>query len=619
MSNFTKSVIFILIALLIFSLFRLILFFFHIREAPISSFINGLRFDFFQIATFWLIPLLVVNLPLILGETIYKIFFWLMYLILLVFIVVLAVDIGFFSISQKHISVEVLNLTWQDLIELLPIIFSVSNMKYLLLLLAFSVVLGYIWAKIIQIKSHFPDIRFRIATFLILLGTLIVGMRGTFSSKPLHIVDAFAGGVDYGNLSLNGVFTIYRTVYSFFKSHSGAKNLGIRTKFFPYEEAEKILGISGSIPFKKESKCLTKENSNEKEYNLIVLILESWTPKYIDSFSGERLGITPNFDRLASEGVIFSRFYSAGLRSIHGLQAILTGIPVLPGLPTVGFGLEALNFKGIGTILRKYQYKTIFVQSSKRNSYRLGSLAKASGFDYIWGKEDIQKEVGHLLNYPPGPPPPFGWDYETLIFLLNKIEEIGEKFAAFVFTGTTHPSFPELPKEFIKFPHSEYGLGGYLNTLFYSDWSLGEFMKIAREKEWFRRTIFILTADHPSFAPNNFLEMFHIPFVIYAPFIFSPKKITDTVGSQYDIYPTIIDLLCLEDEFSSIGKSLFRKTKNDFAFVSSGDMIGAISPDGFISHTTWQVSEATAPHLETNLLALFQMSYYAITKNKWFR
>ncbi len=563
------SIFLILFVALIFSFFRLLFFLFYLKDAPFFAFLDGLRFDFFAILPFWILPLFILNFPFELPKAFYLVSLWWIYITILVFVAVLIFDFVFFGQTQKHVSVEIFTISsdWDFIFKSI-----LSEWKY---------------------------------------------------------------------LALNGVFSIYTTLYSNVvkKDYQNLKNRNLKTNFFGYDEALSILEIEPkfrSYPFRKISRCEKSDkeigNSNQimgnqkydiQKYNIVIFILESWTPKYIDSLSHENWGVTPNFDKIVEKGITYEKFYSAGVRSIFGIQAILTGIPSLPNLPYMGRGLDAMNFRGMGDIVKKYGYKTIFVQSSKRRSYRLDSIAKASGFDYVFGMEDIKKEIGLLLDYPPGPPPPFGWDYETLVFLFRKIQSFGEPFLAVVFTGTTHARFADLPKNFKKYEHSEMGLGGYLNTLFYSDWALGEFMKMAEKTRWFERTIFIFMADHPAFTSGDFRERFHIPFVIFAPSVFSPERIKDIVGSQYDIIPTIIDLLCLDAEFSSIGKSIFKKTKDDFVFVSDGDLIGAITSYGFISHSTFGIVESNISggdlqDLEKRLLALFELSYYAITKNKWF-
>ncbi len=628
MSPFQKSTIYILISLICFQVSRILLFilYFKGKNADLSAFLNGIRFDLSVISALWIAPLLIINFPV--GNPkrkylkIYKSIFWicslLMYLSLILMLILLAVDLIFFGYSAKHISVEILSI-WNDIGFILNLTVT-QYITHLILFIIICTLLSVLWIRIAKADLRFPKLPSQIITFSLLTTALIFGIRGTLSSKPIHIIDAFTKGQDYGNLSLNGAFTIYRTIYS----ARSRKNINLKADFFPEEKAKEILGIkNNSNPFEKTNLCSRKQ----EKFNLILFILESWTPEFIDSLSGNSYGVTPNFDKIANKGVVFEKFYSAGTRSIFGIQAIITGIPVLPLLPPIGFGLEGLKFKGIGEILREHGYKTIFIQSSKRRSYRIDSLAMASGFEYFWGMEDIRREVGLILNYPEPDAPFFGWDYETLLFLRKKINELGEPFASFVFTGTTHPDFPPLPSQFVKYPHHPKEKEGYLNTIFYSDWSIGEFMKYAEGSDWFSRTFFIFTSDHPIYtAEKDFEAKFRIPFVIYAPEIFPPKRIKNIVGSHYDIIPFILDILCISTKYSSIGKSLFEKSAEDFVLVTDGEIVGAISQYGYIIHNTEKrltvrkFSETEDEYwdtLEKKLLALIQLSLSSILKNRW--
>ena len=48
-------------------------------------------------------------------------------------------------------------------------------------------------------------------------------------------------------------------------------------------------------------------------------------------------GLTPNVDRMAREGIMFPNFHASGQRSFEGVQAVLTGLPALPGEGAVRF------------------------------------------------------------------------------------------------------------------------------------------------------------------------------------------------------------------------------------------------------------------------------------------
>ena len=108
-------------------------------------------------------------------------------------------------------------------------------------------------------------------------------------------------------------------------------------------------------------------------------------------------------------------------------------------------------------------------------------------------------------------------------------------------------------------------------------------MQRCKKEPWFDRTIFIFTADHanqakqenPKHIKDRSVQMpaFHIPLIIYAPKIFTPR--TDkTVGSHIDIKTTIMDYLGWQNDFTQIGNSLFDTTVNEhFAFAKQGSTV----------------------------------------------
>ena len=44
---------------------------------------------------------------------------------------------------------------------------------------------------------------------------------------------------------------------------------------------------------------------------------------------------TPNLDRMAHEGLLFSRLYATGTRTVRGLEALSVGLPPQPGMSVV--------------------------------------------------------------------------------------------------------------------------------------------------------------------------------------------------------------------------------------------------------------------------------------------
>jgi phosphoglycerol transferase MdoB-like AlkP superfamily enzyme len=110
--------------------------------------------------------------------------------------------------------------------------------------------------------------------------------------------------------------------------------------------------------------------------------------------------------------------------------------------------------------------------------------------------------------------------------------------------------------------------------------------------------------------------------VIYAPKIFKPQVIT-SLGSQNDIFPTVIDLLGFKQPFSVMGNSLLDKSvKNRFVYFYAGDQIGFIGPEGYIRHNFKSIVETNASTENTDLLlkrllAADTAEANLLTKNKW--
>jgi phosphoglycerol transferase MdoB-like AlkP superfamily enzyme len=215
-----------------------------------------------------------------------------------------------------------------------------------------------------------------------------------------------------------------------------------------------------------------------------------------------------------------------------------------------------------------------------------------------------------------------------LMFLKGKLDKLPQPFLAYAFTGTTHTPYAPLPPPFeVRRPNQPEGINGYLNTLHYSDWAIGQFMRAARQAPWFDNTIFIFTADHAThWQQGGFLQRFHTPFLIYAPGIIPPGT-NRVVGSQLDVLPTIIDLLGFDDRFAALGESLFRK-RHGYAFVTEGgSVIGLITARGYVTHNLQQRLQAVARHgrvdrhwselEEHRLLSLDQLSFELLRDNRW--
>lgn len=575
-----------------------------------ESLFLGLRFDLSSTSILLFIPIIILIFPLrITGHLFFRRFVVsVIYLELVAMIIFLTSDYMYFSFVKRHITNELLfllndseYLMTEVSVKLLPIIF----------LLVLTILFYPLFLKATCPKK--PEVQRSILSFVLILLVLIVVGRGGFQRKPIAVIDAYQyGSASQGHLILNGIFT--------------ASHFSISSKFIERTAGEEKLyldtlnlTVSTNPDYPLERTNVQSGMSPKK--NLVMIMIESLSFKYIDYLSGQNYEVTPNIDRIASNGLVFENFFANGQRSVDGAQSILTGIPPLPGMPDIT--ALSVNYSSLGQLASDNHYRPIFLTTTLRESFSLDLIAGAAGFDDYHGLEDYPL----LLNYIDAADRPLGWDYEAFMYLLKQLEGEKSNYVAFVNASSDHTPFARMQEPFNKYEHGTDTEGGYLNMLHYTDWALGEFINEYKKRKDFEETIFIITADHalPHFQGVEPYGKFRIPLIIYSPKNISPGR-SKMFASQIDLFPTIIKLIDLEGKYSAIGKNIL-DTEKSFAVVKDGALLGIFSKEGFLVHNLKSVlefqpadalsDEFTKTKLASKAVAFDHLTYLLLTQNRW--
>lgn len=605
-----------------------------------QSMLKGIQFDgatlFSSIGLFLLI--LCIPSQKLQQSWLRPLLVWLSGILLFALFIYALVDSSYFGEVKRHIGAEILNIG-ADLGAITGIAFS-SRLNATLQGIAIIIALFIVWYFFIirpMNKAILTPTRNFFTGLLWWLGAIafiVLGIRGFIpNSRPINIADAFANQAtpQQANLSLNPAYISFREIQNRLKQRPLQLTNNTALQQFRQQHPEIFVW--------------QKPQATPTQKNIVFILLESWTSRYIDGLSGSSYKATPFFDQLITKSQVWDHYYAAGQRSIIGIQAALTAVPALPSQPTIGFGLEIKNMSRIAQIATQHHYRTLMMQTSKRRSFHMENIANALGFMEYYGQEDIPL----LLKYPQEQPR-FGWDYEGLQFLASQLSHQQSQnttdsatngsstpFFAFIFTGTTHEPFPKLPKEFELYPHNDRTEAGYLNSLRYSDWSLEQFFKRIENEPWYKDTIFILSADHTlntkvdagvqgnnsptssSISNKDFL----IPLLIYTPDgSLSPMRHQD-IASQYDLLPSMMDLLGFNDQVFAFGKSLFEQREKPSAYLYQGDMLGLANNEQWVFFNEQGIQSQSAPltpttsaELETLKLKL-QYVDELLRTNKW--
>jgi phosphoglycerol transferase MdoB-like AlkP superfamily enzyme len=146
-----------------------------------------------------------------------------------------------------------------------------------------------------------------------------------------------------------------------------------------------------------------------------------------------------------------------------------------------------------------------------------------------------------------------------------------KKFFAHIMTTSNHRPFT-FPEGRVDRPQKTHEGG-----VQYTDWAIGDFIRRARDKPWFKDTLFVITADHTASAAGKTdlpVERYHIPMIWYAPGHVEPG-IMDRLMSQIDVPTTLLGWLGIDHESKFFGYNMLTlEPGRERAFISNYQTLG---------------------------------------------
>jgi phosphoglycerol transferase MdoB-like AlkP superfamily enzyme len=155
----------------------------------------------------------------------------------------------------------------------------------------------------------------------------------------------------------------------------------------------------------------------------------------------------------------------------------------------------------------------------------------------------------------------------------------GQPFFAHVMTTSNHRPYT-FPAGRVAMPQ-----GKRQSAVAYTDWAIGDFLRRARTRPWFKDTVFVITADHCA-SSGGLAQLpvfrYHIPMWIYSPGNIAPARV-DRMMAQVDIAPTVLGLLGMDYRSSFYGADLFAlEPGRGRAFIGNYQRLGYLRGDSLV-------------------------------------
>ena len=479
----------------------------------LKSFLYSIKFDLSIAAIFYCLPFVMMFVP-IKSIKYYKFVISVICIMFSVMLVIMIGDLIYFQELKAHVTEE-LFLALSDL----SFIIKYSLTRYwliLILLLLFIYCIYCLSVKLFKIFYNPQKVSIikNAVISLLVYGIIFVMIRGSVSGMMLGLVDVYTltNNIQEVNLILNGIFT---GTHAFVKNETTLKNNSdIKNSYEivrKYLLSENEQFVNNNYPLMRK---VTKQNLSTN-YNVCIVLLEGWSFKHIDSLNNTDYGVTPYFDKIVSESVVFNNAYAVGTRSMFGLYSIFSGLPLIPGFiaenSSYTYGLELKNMFSVADIFNDKGYYSAYMQTSPIDSNKFfGIMAKTN---FRMQETFSEDSIPVYMQYKEKAF--YGYDYDLCMFMNEKIVQLKKSTPFFIlgFTGSTHIPFTQTTDDFEKYPRTTEE-NKYLNSLYYADYSIGQLIEKAKQNDWFDDTIFIFVADHvPNGIEkgNTLKDKFHIP------------------------------------------------------------------------------------------------------------
>ena len=308
-----------------------------------------------------------------------------------------------------------------------------------------------------------------------------------------------------------------------------------------------------------------------KKLNIVVIVGESLSGEYFKAFGASKgEGVLPNLDALADKSLFFKRFYASGTRTVRGLEAITLSIPPLPGTSMIKRPDNG-DFFSWGSVMRDLGYANKFIYGGYGYFDNMNAFYAGNGFGIVDRADFTKDEVtfGNVWGVCDGDL------FSKTLKEADADSKAGKPFFYMLMTTSNHRPFT-YPEGKIDIPPSKQSRTGALK---YSDYAIGEFLKAARSKPWFKDTVFIFTADHCANSAGKTeipVNNYHIPLLIYSPAHVKPGTV-DTLAGQVDMAPTVLGLLNVPYESRFFGRDVLAEGKLEGrAFLSTFQKIGLL-------------------------------------------
>ncbi len=371
---------------------------------------------------------------------------------------------------------------------------------------------------------------FGTGTFVLVGGLLFLFIRGGVGKSTANVGMVYFSQQQFLNhAAVNPAFSIISSMLK-------TKDFSRQHDYFSEEERERVFSQMGYTTVSEGVDSLL----NTSRPNVLIILMEGCGGTFVHAVDPEADSIiTPNLNRLAREGVVFTQCYANSFRTDRGTICTLSGYPAFPDVSVMKLPAKAAALPSIASTLKKAGYATEFLYGGDINFTNTNGYLMSTGYERTYGDTSFSGEERRTHNW--GVTDRIVFDR---LYSMIKLYPTDRPWHTAMLTLASHEPWGV--------PYSRIKGDTIANAMAYLDDCIGRFICRFQNMPQWKNTLVVLIPDHgigykdlPVVNPRRS----HIPLIWTGGAVKGPRVI-EKICNQTDLAATLLGQLGLpHDDF----------------------------------------------------------------------
>lgn len=215
-------------------------------------------------------------------------------------------------------------------------------------------------------------------------GLLFLGIRGGVGKSTANVGMVYFSDRQFLNhAAVNPAFSLLASMQK-------ERNFAEEYNFFDESERSRILSM---LHYNTQS-IAPDSLLNTQQPNVLLILMEGCGGTLVHAVdSTSNPNITPNLNRLASEGVLFTQCYANSFRTDRGTVCTLSGYPAFPDVSVMKLPSKCGTLPSIARTLKRAGYTTEFLYGGDINFTNTNGYLLSTGYERTMGEAYFPAKV----------------------------------------------------------------------------------------------------------------------------------------------------------------------------------------------------------------------------------